>query len=419
MINHHSRQVRPPILLIHGGAGVRPKNRQLERQRAAALNEIINQVWPALQSGMGAAEAADQAVRHLEDCPLFNAGRGAVLQSDGLARLSASLMDGEREKFSGVMLATHLCNPSQLAAHLQTKEESVVGPLGAQLIARELGIPPQSPLTTEAIEHWAKTQKAGPAHGTVGAVVMDQQGRLAAATSTGGHGANFPERISDSATVAGNYASAHAAISCTGIGEQIVDAGLAVRLETRVRDGGNIVTASQQCLAEAKSRNHQYGWIGIDHLGNWAVYSTTETIAWATADGNLLPQNPATGLSRIQTKRVYLPPAVGDGKRFLVDHFWPRGMRKADLPMTQWLKEVAPSSELRRWFNHDPAKWKEFKQRYFDELEGKPEVWRTLLEASKSGPVTLLYAAKDESHNNAVALKEFLENQLGAPSSCP
>lgn len=282
-IFHHQHQA-PPILLLHGGAGASPEA-AVQQQRQEVLATIGTEVWAKLNQGLPAVVAVTLAVEKLEDCPLFNAGRGAVLQSDGLARLSASLMDGARQKFSGVMLATHILHPSRLAAYLQNREESVVGPLGAQLIARELGIPPELPLTSESIERWTKTLAEREAItdqriGTVGAVALDLSGRLAAATSTGGGSANFPERISDSATVAGNYASGYAAISCTGKGEEIVDDGLAVRLETRVRDGESLISASRKTLEEAQGCLRRYGWIGIDHTGNRVVCCTTEAIAW-------------------------------------------------------------------------------------------------------------------------------------------
>ncbi len=114
----------------------------------------------------------------------------------------------------------------------------------------------------------------------------------------------------------------------------------------------------------------------------------------------------------IRTKRVYDPPARGDGRRFLVDRIWPRGMPKARLQPDGWLPDVAPSTELRKWFGHDPAKWTEFERRYRAELEAKPEAWRPLLEAAREGTVTLLFSARDDKHNNAVALKAFLEEKL-------
>lgn len=114
----------------------------------------------------------------------------------------------------------------------------------------------------------------------------------------------------------------------------------------------------------------------------------------------------------IRVKRVYDPPSLEDGSRFLIDRLWPRGVKKDALSLTGWLKGVAPSDGLRKWFGHDPARWEEFQRRYFAELEANPRAWEPLLQAAKKGVVTLLYSAKDEQHNNAVALKVFLEGRL-------
>ncbi|WP_447975525.1 DUF488 domain-containing protein [Nitrospira sp. Kam-Ns4a] len=113
----------------------------------------------------------------------------------------------------------------------------------------------------------------------------------------------------------------------------------------------------------------------------------------------------------IRVKRVYEPPARGDGIRILVDRLWPRGISKEALKLEAWLKDVAPSDALRRWFAHDPAKWDEFQRRYAAELAANPEAWRPILEAARCGPVTLLFGAKDAVHNNAVALKAFLDRR--------
>jgi uncharacterized protein YeaO (DUF488 family) len=113
----------------------------------------------------------------------------------------------------------------------------------------------------------------------------------------------------------------------------------------------------------------------------------------------------------IQTKRVYEPAAKSDGQRFLVERLWPRGIKKEALHMIAWLKDVAPSNELRKWFNHDPARWKEFQKRYRAELDGKPETWQPLLTAVKIGEVTLLFSSHDLEHNNALVLKAYLEEQ--------
>ena len=114
----------------------------------------------------------------------------------------------------------------------------------------------------------------------------------------------------------------------------------------------------------------------------------------------------------IQLKRVYDKPKTGDGKRFLVERLWPRGIRKTDLRMDGWQKEAAPSNDLRKWFSHDPEKWTEFRHRYLQELNSRADSLDPLLEAARQGPVTLLYSSHDEEHNNAVALKQFLEAKL-------
>ena len=116
----------------------------------------------------------------------------------------------------------------------------------------------------------------------------------------------------------------------------------------------------------------------------------------------------------IQIKRVYETAAKSDGKRFLVERLWPRGIKKAALPMTGWIKEVAPSTQLRQWFNHDPAKWTAFRKRYRAELDKRPEVWRSLLTATDNGNVTLLYSTHDAEHNNAVVLRDYLQERLSA-----
>ena len=114
----------------------------------------------------------------------------------------------------------------------------------------------------------------------------------------------------------------------------------------------------------------------------------------------------------IQVKRVYEPPATSDGARFLVDRLWPRGVKKASLELEGWVKDAAPSDKLRKWFNHDPEKWDEFQSRYFAELEKKLEAVEPILETARRGTVTLLFAAHDTEHNNAVALKEYLVRRL-------
>ncbi len=115
----------------------------------------------------------------------------------------------------------------------------------------------------------------------------------------------------------------------------------------------------------------------------------------------------------IRLQRVYDTGRPGGGRRFLVERLWPRGIRKEALGAVAWLKEVGPSTELRKWFGHDPARWAEFRRRYVAELDSAPEAWAPIAEAARRGPVTLLYSSHDAEHNNAVALKEYLERKAG------
>jgi uncharacterized protein YeaO (DUF488 family) len=114
----------------------------------------------------------------------------------------------------------------------------------------------------------------------------------------------------------------------------------------------------------------------------------------------------------IRVKRIYEAPGEDDGFRVLVDHLWPRGLKKEDAHIDRWFKEIAPTDELRRWFGHELAKWEEFKRRYFEELDSHPEAFSELAGIAGKGRVTLLFAAKNEKFNNAVALKDYLETKL-------
>ena len=117
---------------------------------------------------------------------------------------------------------------------------------------------------------------------------------------------------------------------------------------------------------------------------------------------------------RIRVKRAYEPASRDDGRRVLVDRLWPRGVTREELALDDWLKEASPSEPLRRWFNHDPARWPEFVARYRDELEKPParDAVDQLVRCARKEPLTLVYGAKDEAHNNAVALREVIEQRL-------
>lgn len=115
--------------------------------------------------------------------------------------------------------------------------------------------------------------------------------------------------------------------------------------------------------------------------------------------------------SKLQIKRAYEPAAPGDGFRILVDRLWPRGVRKDDLKVDLWARDAAPSSALRKWYGHDPERWAGFLERYFAELDRNPDALEPIREALRKGKVTLVYSARDEQHNQAVALKTYLERR--------
>jgi uncharacterized protein YeaO (DUF488 family) len=116
----------------------------------------------------------------------------------------------------------------------------------------------------------------------------------------------------------------------------------------------------------------------------------------------------------LKIKRVYDPPSPNDGKRILIDRLWPRGLKKEDAKVDVWIKEVAPSTQLRMWYGHDPKKWVEFKRRFFSELHRRQDLVEGIVNASRKGTVTLLFGSKEERFNNAVALKEFVEARMNA-----
>jgi uncharacterized protein YeaO (DUF488 family) len=112
----------------------------------------------------------------------------------------------------------------------------------------------------------------------------------------------------------------------------------------------------------------------------------------------------------IRVKRAYDKPQKTDGFRVLTDRIWPRGVRREDLQLDAWLKDLAPSTKLRQWFGHDPEKWDEFRQRYFQELKAHPDEIRRLRDQARHGPLTIVFGAKQERFNNAVALREYLQH---------
>jgi uncharacterized protein YeaO (DUF488 family) len=118
----------------------------------------------------------------------------------------------------------------------------------------------------------------------------------------------------------------------------------------------------------------------------------------------------------IRIKRAYESPARGDGRRILVERLWPRGMKKESLEADAWMKEIAPSTALRKWFDHRVERWDKFRQRYRDELEANPDAWQPIVDAARRGTVTLLYSARDTAHNGAVVLRDYLTERAAEGS---
>lgn len=279
------------FLLLHGGAGPMDPSRSGIEKATASLRHIASQALAKCQKASG-LDLAARLLEGLEDDEAFNAGYGSALQADGQPRLSAALMNGSEQKFSGVISVSDVRHPSQLALALQARSSRVLTSPGHLRLARELSLPPADLVSPGRLEAWLKKRRdAFPGElgcDTVGALVVKEG--LVAGTSTGGRGYEEPGRVSDSATVAGNYATAYAAVSMTGIGEEIVDDGVAVRIETRVRDGMSLEEACRRSFDEALARKREYGWIACDAKGNWCVAHTTPAMSFLvqTLDGQVL-----------------------------------------------------------------------------------------------------------------------------------
>ncbi len=283
----HSGNVKGPVILLHGGVSMVYDKIGNTEEKSKRIGNMAKASFGLIKQGKSAEEIVSYALELLEADPYFNAGFGSTLQCDGSARLSASLMSGEKQQFSGVSLARFITHPSKISLALQEKMTRLVGPQGAELVAREIGLPVDYVVTPERAKEWVEfleehgENSEDSQTGTVGAVVLTADGKLAAGTSTGGRGIEYPDRMSDVSSVAGNYASKHCAISCSGVGEQIIDDGVALRTETRVRDGLDIIEASNKAFSEAEDRSRKYGWIGIDKNGNWIAYHTTQYMSLA------------------------------------------------------------------------------------------------------------------------------------------
>lgn len=271
-------------LIIHGGFfSESHTNQETKTAKQNSLKRIVTESFDYLKRH-SALETVVYAVSLLEDDPLFNAGIGSQIQSDGEIRMSASLMDGATQKMSGVINIQNIKNPIKVAEKLLDYDDKVLGGDGATRFARKNGFEIYSTeIPQRREEYLAKAKSTG--SGTVGCVALDADGKLAVATSTGGKGFEIPGRISDSATVAGNYANQYCAVSCTGVGEDIVSGAVAAKIVTRVTDAMPIENAFSKTFEELKPFDGFAGAIAIDKFGNIYHQDSHPTMVFASYDG--------------------------------------------------------------------------------------------------------------------------------------
>jgi len=271
-------------LLIHGGFFSEfSQSNETKVAKQNAMERIAKASFEFLKTH-SSVETVVFAVEQLENDTLFNAGIGSQIQNDGVIRMSASLMDGTTKKFSGVINIQEVKNPIRVAENLITVADRVLGGEGANAYAKSIGI---ANFSTEIPERRAEynSKLAASRLSTVGCIALDNEGKLAAATSTGGKGFEIPGRISDSATVAGNYANDDCAVSCTGVGEDIVSAAVASSIATRVTDGFTIDKAFEKTFAELAKFDGFAGAIGLDKYGNMYWQESHPKIVFAAYDG--------------------------------------------------------------------------------------------------------------------------------------
>ncbi len=296
-----------PKLIIHGGAGSSLKGKGGLLAVRQSLHHIVEEVYPLLLDGKSAVDAVIKGCQLLEDEPRFNAGTGSVLQSDGQIRMSASLMDGTKQSFSGVINVSRVKNPIDLAVVLQNESDRILSDYGAAELLRELKLSIYDPLTDLRLQEWIQERESNfrkkmagvvaedesvtsesARQGTIGVVALDRQGRLAAGTSTGGKGLERIGRVSDSAMPAGNYANGQAAVSCTGIGEDIIDECLAAKIVIRVTDGLSLEEAINKSIAESHQNQRDLGAIAIDANGVIGWGKTSEILLAAYHNGEAI-----------------------------------------------------------------------------------------------------------------------------------
>ncbi len=287
---------------IHGGAGDLDPAAGAQPMHREALQRIGEQMMTRLREGASALDAVEHAVMRLEECPLFNAGIGAVLNREGQPELDAAIMSGINRACGAVAGVARIKSPVQLARAVMERSPHVLFMgAGAESLGRELGLAEVTPdyfITEERFHQLKEAHKKGvivldhdSAFGTVGAVARDAKGHLAAATSTGGLTNKHPGRIGDTPIIgAGTFADDRsAAVSCTGTGESFIRAGFGFALHARVSAGSDLLSACEEGLLEVKSYQGRGGCIAVDRAGNLALPFNSRAMyrAWCAADGKL------------------------------------------------------------------------------------------------------------------------------------
>lgn len=274
-------------IIIHGGFfSESSQSQETKLAKQNALREIVISSFDFLKTH-SAVDTVVYAVSLLEDNPLFNAGIGSMIQSDGIIRMSASIMDGFEMKLSGVINIQDVKNPVHVAKKLMSFDDRVLGGDEATHFARQHGFEKFSTEIPERRREYDEKLKSN-GQGTVGCVVIDADGRIAASTSTGGKGFEMPGRISDSATVAGNYANKYCGVSLTGVGEDIVSIAMASKIVTRVSDGFSIEEAFKKTFDELKQIDGFAGAIAIDAKGNIYHQDSHPSMVFASFDGETI-----------------------------------------------------------------------------------------------------------------------------------
>lgn len=271
-------------IIIHGGFfSESGQSHDIKIAKQNSLKNIAQKAFAYLQSH-SAFDTVAYAVSLLEDDELYNAGTGSQIQSDGIIRMSAAIMNGNSQKMSGVINIENVKNPVFVAKELIKEDDKVLGGIGAKNYATEHGFEDFSTEIPQRRKEYEEKLKNG-GKGTVGCVAFDKDGKLAAATSTGGKGFEIPGRISDSATVAGNFANSFCAVSCTGVGEDIVSNATAAKIVTRVTDGMDLKKAFEKTFNELKEIDGFAGAIAIDQDGNIYHQDSYPTMVFASFDG--------------------------------------------------------------------------------------------------------------------------------------